>query len=509
MAIVLTSTLVRALSLGLGLAACTALPLAQAQNNINSQAATHTRQGKPIAGQYIVRMTPDTRDVATQARNLTRSAGGSVIHVYENAFKGFSARLPAAAVQALRNNPNVLSVEQDAEIFLNAIQNNATWGLDRIDQVDRPLSSTYEYNATGQGVRTYVIDTGIHASHQDFGGRVAAGFTAINDGRGSSDCNGHGTHVAGTVGGNTWGVAKAVQLVPVRVLDCSGSGSYSGVIAGIDWVAGQTHRPAVANLSLGGPASSTLDAAVAGASSKGISMVVAAGNDNTDACNYSPARAPDAITVGATSSSDARASYSNLGSCLDLFAPGSSITSAWYTSNRATATLSGTSMAAPHVAGVVALILQGQPDASPLAVVEHLKKTASQNKLSQTGTGSPNLLLYALSETAAPAVPPANVAVGSLTGQAQLSKANWKAWVTVGIRSLDTGSAVANATVNIEFQPGGVASCTTGGSGSCTVSSAALKNGVVSTEAVVMSVSGSDMVYNDGQNSATAVRINK
>jgi subtilisin family serine protease len=499
--------LIRVLSLGLGLAACTALPLAHAQNN-NNQGATPTRQGKPIAGQYIVRLSPGTRDVATQARNLSQPLGGSVLRVYENAIKGFSVNLPDAAVQALRNNPNVLSVEQDAQIFLNATQNNATWGLDRIDQVDRPLNSTYEYNATGLGVRAYVIDTGIHASHQDFGGRVAAGFTAINDGRGTSDCNGHGTHVAGTVGGTTWGVAKAVQLVPVRVLDCNGSGSYSGVIAGIDWVAGQTHRPAVANLSLGGPASSTLDAAVAGAISQGISMV-AAGNDNADACNYSPARAPDAITVGTTTSSDARASYSNLGSCLDVFAPGSSITSAWYTSNSATATLNGTSMAAPHVAGVVALILQNKPDASPLAVVDHLKKTASVNKLSQTGAGSPNLLLYALSGTAAPEAPPLSVAVGSLSGQAQLSKTNWKALATVGIRSLDTGSAVANATVSIEFLPGGKASCTTSSTGSCTVSSAALKNRVTSTEAVVQNVTGTNMVYDASQNSATAVRINK
>lgn len=482
-----------------------ATSLAHAQQG---STARPTVAGKPMAGQYIVTLAASVAEVDAEARRLALGAGGTVGHVYQHALKGFSARLPAAAVDALRRNPAVQRIDQDATIHLNTTQNSAPWGLDRIDQVDRPLSSTYEYAATGAGVRAYVIDTGIRASHVDFGGRVLPGFTAIKDNAGTTDCNGHGTHVAGTVGGATWGVAKAVELVPVRVLDCAGAGSYSGVIAGIDWVAAQTHRPAVANLSLGGPVSATLDAAVAGAIAKGITLVVAAGNDNANACNYSPARAPDAVTVGATTASDARASYSNIGSCLDLFAPGSGITSAWYTSDTATATLNGTSMAAPHTAGVVALLLASKPDATPLAIAEHLKTTASLNKLWSTGAGSPNRLLYALSSMPAP-VPPVNVAVSGLAGRALTSKTSWRAEATVSVRNIDTGAAVANASVSLEFKPVGTASCTTGSSGSCTMLSATLKNAVTATDALVIGVSGPNLVYDASQNTATAVRISR
>jgi subtilisin family serine protease len=303
--------------------------------------------------------------------------------------------MPKAAVDALRRHPLVDYIEQDATVTLNSTQTNATWGIDRIDQRDRPLNGTYTYGLTGSGVRAYIIDTGILGSHQDFGGRVQeTGFTAINDGQGSTDCNGHGTHVAGTVGGTVYGVAKNVELVAVRVLSCSGSGSTSGVIAGVDWVAGQSYRPAVANMSLGGGASSTLDTAVRKAHNAGVTMVVAAGNSNANACNYSPAREPTAITVGATTSSDARASYSNFGSCLDLFAPGSSITAAWHTSNTATNTISGTSMASPHVAGVAALLLQSSPSASPTQVASAIASSASTGKVSSAGSRSPNLLLF-------------------------------------------------------------------------------------------------------------------
>jgi serine protease len=243
-------------------------------------------------------------------------------------------------------------------------------------------------------VRAYVIDTGILAAHADFGGRVGAGFTAINDGRGSNDCNGHGTHVAGTVGGNTWGIAKGVQLFGVRVLGCTGSGSNSGVIAGVDWVTANHVKPAVANMSLGGGASSALDTAVNNSIAAGVFYAVAAGNDNANACNYSPARAANAMTVGSTTSTDARSSFSNFGTCVDIFAPGSSITSAWYTSNSATNTISGTSMASPHVAGVAALYLAGNTTASPSAVTTAINNNATLNKVTSAGTGSPNRLLY-------------------------------------------------------------------------------------------------------------------
>lgn len=346
------------------------------------------------AGNYIVVFRDGVQDVPGLARQLTGAAGGELGYTYQHAIRGFSARMPAAALNGLRNHPLIEFIEADQPVTAFVTQTNATWGLDRIDQRDRPLNGTYVYEADGSGVRAYIIDTGIRPSHNDFGGRVAGGFTAINDGRGTTDCNGHGTHVAGTVGGTTWGVAKKAQLIPVRVLNCQGNGTTAGVIAGVDWVTANHVKPAVANMSLGGGASTALDAAVANAVSAGVTMVVAAGNDNANACNYSPARAASAITVGATTSSDARASYSNYGNCLDLFAPGSSITSAWYTNNSATSTISGTSMASPHVAGVAALYLQQNPSASPSSVTNAIVGNSTTGKVTSAGSNSPNRLLY-------------------------------------------------------------------------------------------------------------------
>jgi hypothetical protein len=269
-------------------------------------------------------------------------------------------------------------------------------GLDRVDQHALPLSNSYTYPADGSGVTAYVIDTGVLATHSDFGGRVRSGYSAINDGRGTVDCNGHGTHVAGTIAGAAYGVAKAASPVAVRVLDCSGSGSTSGVIAGVDWAAADhaAGTPAVANLSLGGGTSSSLDAAIASLVNDGVSVSVAAGNDNVDACTQSPARAPAALTVAASTRTDVRASYSNYGTCVDLVAPGSSIVSDWYSGPTATNTLSGTSMASPHVAGAAAVLLSQQRTLTPAQVASRLVGSATPNVVTSPGAGTPNRLLY-------------------------------------------------------------------------------------------------------------------
>jgi len=291
----------------------------------------------------------------------------------------------------------VLSVELDQPMFaLDTQTPTPSWGLDRTDQRALPLSNSFTASAYGAGVDVYVVDTGVSTTHTDFSGRLRSGFSAINDGRGSNDCNGHGTHVAGTAAGTTYGVAKAASIIPVRVLDCAGSGSNTGVIAGLDWIIANHSAgvAAVANMSLGGGASLALDTAVQNAINDGVVMAVAAGNSNANACNYSPARAANAITVGATDRTDVRASYSNFGSCLDIFAPGTSITSAWINSSTAINTISGTSMASPHVAGVAAALLSANPTLSPADISSMLRSSATPNVVSTAGTGSPNYLLY-------------------------------------------------------------------------------------------------------------------
>ena len=328
------------------------------------------------------------------ASELAGSHRGQLKHVYQNAINGFAVEMSAEDAERLSQDFRVKYVEEDGVVTLDATQSNPPWGLDRIDQRNLPLNATYTFNWTGAGVRVYVIDTGIRTAHTQFGGRASNVFDAF--GGNGQDCNGHGTHVAGTVGGSTFGVAKSSLPRGVRVLNCSGSGSNSGVIAGVDWVRLNHVAPAVANMSLGGGASSALDTAVNNLHNAGVTIAVAAGNSNANACNSSPARAANAITVGSTTTTDARSSFSNFGTCLDLFAPGSGILSAWWTSNTATATLSGTSMASPHVAGVAALYKQANPSASSTTIRNAIVNNATTNVVTNPGTGSPNRLLYSL-----------------------------------------------------------------------------------------------------------------
>ncbi len=360
------------------------------------------RKADGIEDEYIVvmkgaplgRRAPAQRaDVEASIDRLASRHGAAVRHRYSASLRGFSARMPFAAAQALARDPEVAFVEQDAVVRASAVQSNATFGLDRIDQRSLPLDGKYGFTSDGAGVTVFVIDTGIRTTHAEFTGRILPGATAIEDGNGVEDCNGHGTHVAGTVGGTTFGVAKKASLVPIRVLDCEGSGSNAGVIAGVDHVAANHPPRSVANMSLGGGASAALDTAVRNAIASGVTMIVAAGNETQDACNVSPAREPMAITVGATTKTDARADFSNFGTCVDLMAPGADITSAGITGDTSTDVLSGTSMAAPHVAGAAALYVAQNPSATPAQVAMGLVSAATPNQLSGL-LGSPNLLLH-------------------------------------------------------------------------------------------------------------------
>ncbi|WP_203780535.1 S8 family peptidase [Actinoplanes rishiriensis] len=355
----------------------------------------HADSPNAVPGSYIVVLKDGTLStVDTRASKVAGKYGGVVRGVYANTLRGgFEARISEAAAERLAADPAVEYVEQN-QVFRTAdTQAGATWGLDRLDQPSLPLSTTYTYPNTAGEVTAYIIDTGVLTTHSQFGGRAVSGYDFVDNDSNATDCNGHGTHVAGTVGGSTYGVAKAVKLVGVRVLNCAGEGTTVGVLNGINWVTQNAVKPAVANMSLGGGASSSIDTAVSNSIAAGITYSVAAGNSNANACNSSPARVAAAVTVGATTRTDAKATYSNHGSCLDIFAPGSSITSAWYTSGTATATISGTSMAAPHVAGVAALLLEADPELTPAQVATSLTTTAVSGKVTNPGTNSPNLLL--------------------------------------------------------------------------------------------------------------------
>ena len=397
----------------IGLIVLALLPVAAQQAEVaqSGSARFHRMGNRAIPNHYIVVLDRDAEPAAAvgpRGRRISNNAAlnardaaellpewaGTITGRFDNAINGFSAVMTEAQAIALSQDSRVKFVEEDSIMEALATQTNPPWGLDRIGQRNLPLNQTYSYTTNGTGVNVYIIDTGIRRTHQQFAGRAFVGFDAIGDGQNTNDCNGHGTHVSGTVGGSTFGVAKNVHLFAVRVLNCNGSGTTSGVIAGVDWVTTNHNFPAVANMSLGGGASMALDNAVINSINSGVTYAIAAGNSNTNAANSSPARVGAAITVGATTMSDARSSFSNFGSVVDIFAPGSSILSSFNTSDTATATLSGTSMATPHVAGVAARVLQGNPGFTPAQVRNEIVNTATLNHLSGIPAGTANRLLF-------------------------------------------------------------------------------------------------------------------
>lgn len=451
-----------------------------------------------IEGQYIITLRDEqVSDVPQAIQDLVNVRSNQVLGTFNSALKGFVVQIPASVAQQLRLHPDVLSVEPDREVQVAALQtqNNAPYWLDRIDQFALPLSNTYEFEdtETGVGVRAYIVDTGIRATHQELGGRVLTGFSLINDGRGTDDCNGHGTHVSALTGGNTRGVARGVTLVPVRVFDCGGEAVWSQVIQGLDWIRDNAVTPAVVTMSIIGPASNALDAAVRSLIEAGLTVVVAAGNNNVDACGSSPSRIAEAITVGASTRNDNRASYSNFGACLDLFAPGDQIESADHLSDTALRVRSGTSQAVPLVAGVAANVLQRSPTSSPAAIANHLRMTASLGRLDANALGinSPNLLLFSRGQ-GTPVEPPARqVVVGSIVPTPiELGGDTWALQTQLTAVDLADDSPVERANISVFFSLGDSGTCTTDSTGSCTLISDNMDRYTTSTVVHVSAVSG-------------------
>jgi subtilisin family serine protease len=472
-----TKISVLAVLLSLGLSGCSS----QSQDGADESASTEgvitekTAESEIIPGRFIV-----TVDPSVDPSEVIRDHGVNPQFVYNKAIKGFAGSISDAARAGLLGDHRVVEIEQDQVVKASDLQTNPTWGLDRIDQRALPLDASYGSVVAGSSVTAYIIDTGILLNHIEFTGRASFGFDAF--GGDGGDCNGHGTHVSGTVGGTTYGVAKGVNLVAVRVLDCNGSGSTSGVIAGIDWVATHHVPSSVANLSLGGGASTALDTAMKRMILSGVATAVAAGNEGRDACSYSPARVSEAMTVGASSISDVKASWSNYGKCVDWFAPGVSITSAWSTGVEATNTISGTSMASPHTAGVAALYLDAHPGASPVQVRDALLSFTTKSIITSSSTTN-NHLLHSLEaaigsgDYVTPAVALTNPADGAVVAR----------------RSYVTLSALASDNVlvkTVEFYANGSRVCTDSITPFSCVWRAPATSGTVTLQARALDVAG-------------------
>lgn len=478
------------------------------ENGLASVASVQPSEA--VTGQYIITLRDEsTDDVGAAIQQLLNIRSDQVLSMFDRALKGFVVKLPASAAELLRQHPDVASVELDRLVQVASVQtqDNAPYWLDRIDQFVLPLSNQYQFEETGVGVRAYVVDTGIRASHQQFGTRVLSGFSVINDGRGTDDCNGHGTHVAALVGGETLGVAKGVSLVPVRVFDCSGNGLWSDVIQGLDWVRDNAVKPAVVGVSISGAGSAALDSAIRSLITEGITVVVAAGNNNANACDFSPARVTEAITVGASGRSDGRASFSNFGSCLDIFAPGDQIESADSASNTSLRTRSGTSQAVPLVAGVAANLLERSPNSSPAAVANFVRITGSLDRLSSVGASSPNLLLFSrgVGEPIEPAA--MEVSIGSITGTALDLGDEWAVETRVTAFDLSDSSPAAGVTVTVMFSLGDFARCTTQLDGGCSVVSDNLDLLTTSTVAHIATASGPLVTYRREFNTVSSRRV--
>ncbi|MCP3787931.1 S8 family peptidase, partial [Micromonospora sp. A3M-1-15] len=435
-----------------------------------------------VADSYIVVLKDNAvapARVTETAQRLTARHGGTVARTWRAALRGFELTVGAKAAARIAADPAVAYVEQNHTVSIAGTQTNPpSWGLDRIDQRNLPLNSSYTYPNTAGNVRAYIIDTGVLFGHNDFGGRAVSGFDAV-DGGSADDCNGHGTHVAGTVGGSSYGVAKGVQIVGVRVLNCQGSGTNAQVVSGIDWVTANAVKPAVANMSLGGSANSSIDTAVTNSINSGITYAVAAGNgdilgNRQNACNYSPARVASAITVGATQNNDAAASFSNYGTCVDILAPGVNITSAWYTGSTATNTISGTSMASPHVAGAAALVLSANPSWAPQQVRDSLVNNATPNVVTNVGTGTPNRLLYVVNGTTPPPTNDFSVSVSPTSGSTAPGGS-----VTATVATATTNGSAQSVSLAASGLPSGAtasfnpATVTSGGSSSLTITTSA------------------------------------